>query len=458
MKHFIIFLLAIPMTGFGQQKPGVDKILQTTDAVVDAAKSIGDIFKKKNKGEGDAPVSVQGQAGRITENTLVVDCDFMNPFVEGAAIVKKGTAVGLINEKGEFIFPYNKFRTINYYGAGYIVADGKIYNSKGSLLSDKFEQMDQTNDVFNGDYLVIQTGKKDKEVIDITGKKRIIPRNGQEILGTVYRNCVVVSIAKPGGVIGKDYLHGLKDLDGKQIVPFQYSNIFEFKDGYACVEVKDEFGEARYGIIDDKGNVVIEPKYSNRLFVYGDGYFGVVAHASQDYKSGILNAKGEFIYKAAKSNASGEQLAECISGMCVQYEDGYFFNQDYIMDAKGKLYKAIDFLKARGLGFDVKTAKFLDAGKNLLTPSVKKYVAHDDCISFSYNDPATKDRVVGLFFPLENKLVIGGGFQNPVIFDPVSKLGFVTQQFKSGNRMVINKGYINEDGDFVMVMRQDVRE
>lgn len=449
-----ISFIFISTAGYAQNSK-VDKQVDTAVKVVDGIKSI---FKKNRVGRensGNIP-AVQGIAGRVTDKTILIDCDFINPFVRDAAIIKKGNAYALINSKGEFVFPFNKFKSMSSFGVGYIVADGKTYNTSGKLLSDKITST--VDDIYNGDYIVLDNASKGKEVIDIDGSKRIITKSGKEILGKVYKNVAAVSVVKPNTQSNVKYLYGLKDLNNKPVLPCQFDELFEFYQGYACFGVQDDFGNIKYGVVDDKGTIIIEPKYSNRLVIYGDGYFGVIEHSSQDYKSGILNTKGEFIYKAAKmTKASEPVLAECLSGTCVNYEDGYFFSQDFIVDKKGTISKTLDFLKGKGLRSDVKFAKFL-ASNSFLAPGINKYAINDGCISFFYTDPDSKERCVGMYFPAKNKILTGGNFQESIIFDPVSKLAFVKQKVKTGSGVVFNKGYINEDGDFVMMMKAAAQE
>src|SRR5690606_39359120 len=52
----------------------------------------------------------QLKAGSIHPDAVVLDVDELYPFYNGAAIVRKGSATALINAKGEFIVPFNKYK------------------------------------------------------------------------------------------------------------------------------------------------------------------------------------------------------------------------------------------------------------------------------------------------------------------------------------------------------------
>lgn len=55
-------------------------------------------------------------------------------------------------------------------------------------------------------------------------------------------------------------------------------------------------------------------------------------------------------------------------------------------------------------------------------------------------------------------IITGGNFQEALLFDPMSKLSLVSQKIKSAGKLTFNKGYIDETGDYVLLMRSPQKE
>jgi len=71
MKKIIILFLALSGIINAQQKTAADQVLETTDAVVETVKSIGEIFKKKdkNKAEDETKISTKTSETKSKDKT-----------------------------------------------------------------------------------------------------------------------------------------------------------------------------------------------------------------------------------------------------------------------------------------------------------------------------------------------------------------------------------------------------
>nr|HMQ44703.1 hypothetical protein [Mariniflexile sp.] len=140
---YIIIIFFFNCSLYAQNKTAEDignageVVEKTSETVEKAEKLINSIFGKKKKDKEseipkvNTPTSTSEnsktiqktekttaptinsnklEAGSIHANAVVLDVDNFYPFYNGAAIVEKGSATALINAKGEFIIPFNKYK------------------------------------------------------------------------------------------------------------------------------------------------------------------------------------------------------------------------------------------------------------------------------------------------------------------------------------------------------------
>jgi len=125
----------------------------------------------------------------------------------------------------------------------------------------------------------------------------------------------------------KDNKWGLLDDKGNVVAPYIYNHIADFdKDGFACVELSGKFG-----LIDKKGRVVIPIIYNKPLF-FSEGLANVEI---DDHKFGFINKENKFViqpdYFIAKSFMNG------IAPVC-QVDGKYAF-----IDKKGNLLTSYSY-------------------------------------------------------------------------------------------------------------------
>ena len=78
---------------------------------------------------------------------------------------------------------------------------------------------------------------------------------------------------------------GFINYDGKMVIPAEYSYVYDFTEGWACVE-KDN--QSFY--IDKDNRIVLIPEVSNTM-PFSEGY----AVASKDLKYGFINKNGKIV-------------------------------------------------------------------------------------------------------------------------------------------------------------------
>ena len=512
MKKFILLSACIPLLCFSQNTQTEKVINQVGSAAAVAGNVIG-LFKKnknapaentgnktsENKASGILgkllSTGTQTGAGKITNNTIAVDCDRIYPFVNGVAIIEKGSSKALINAKGETVIPFNRYTDIKYHGVTFITAyspqsNGTLYlDHSGKVIVDEGQWRKKgfgwRDDSWNSGgasgtsyrYYVImeqtnsknaQVVAKDYYIIDEKGNQKKITAsrlaNGFENIEVVYKDVVLVSAPVKQS---NTRLYGLKDLNDKIILPHQYDFIGEFVDGYACIGKTDSFGAMNYGVINSAGKVVVEMKYSNQITVFGGGYFGVTPHSDQEYGFILLDSSANPIYKINRNDNAA------YGTIPTNFEDGFLFNKDYIF-VNNKPVKVADFLRSKG--FSVPTGGFAQfighENADFLSFNSKEFSMYDDSVAFQVGDNKGNNSV-GFYFPKSGKLLVGN-FTNSSIdargqtgydyfFDAAS--GLSSQLSIKNNTPTsydIKKDYTNgnidRDGNFVIIEQAAKKE
>lgn len=198
--------------------------------------------------------------------------DFIYPFKDGLAIVRKDDKIGFIDKQGHEIVP------CIYY----------CYSERTAL-----EFHDGLVLLRNSDYHPVYIDKQGKEVISFD-KKNIICDDFSEGLAVVSKN-------------GK---FGYIDTKGNEVIPYKYDGGNGFSEGLAAV-VKDN----KYGYIDRQGNVVIPIT----LDVFGEYY--LEWDRPRDFHEGLaIVKKGE---KYGYIDTKGHEIIQCKYDICDDFSEGF---------------------------------------------------------------------------------------------------------------------------------------
>ncbi|MBQ7258168.1 MAG: WG repeat-containing protein, partial [Abditibacteriota bacterium] len=124
--------------------------------------------------------------------------------------------------------------------------------------------------------------------------------------------------------------YGIMDKSGKIVLEPDYVNISEFNEEYVSVLNKD----SKHGVVDIKGNVVVDFKYPSQIHYLGNGMFsyGIQNRYEEKINDEYIDVK--FEDKAFVIDKTGKVLVECESTY------GLFDNGPIVIkkDSKYQLY------------------------------------------------------------------------------------------------------------------------
>ena len=155
-----------------------------------------------------------------------------------------------------------------------------VINQEGEIvIQPSYQEMivvpDKTKDVFICTYNINEeTGEYSTKVLNSKNEEIFTEYNKIEALENVDKN---ENIWYEENVlrVEKNGKYGLIDLNGKQILPCEYTNIQPMKNIENSIIIeKDE----KLGLINNKGNIIIEPEYKEIINLgetYKDGYITI---------------------------------------------------------------------------------------------------------------------------------------------------------------------------------------
>ena len=248
-------------------------------------------------------------------------------YKEGELLVKQNEKYGIINIKGNNLVPieYDEINIDKYYSdnnsykdAGYIVSvkteEGYRYgyiDTKGKLLlKTEYNEISRINEIEDIENIYLLAAKNGQYGIS---------KNGEQIISNEYQSIVYDKVNKVF-IVEKSKKYGVKDINGKEIVPIEYSQIditgmyiyavngqgttiytptgsqANINENIAIVNTENENYKIRintengtkYGIIDKEGRQIVEEKYNYIEYLF-DNYFIV---SIDNGKLGIIDNKG----------------------------------------------------------------------------------------------------------------------------------------------------------------------
>jgi hypothetical protein len=291
----------------------------------------------------------------------------------GLAIVSKGNLSGIIDLYGKYIVPL-KYNSINQFAEG-----------RATVTDDA------------GFRVIDEKGK------DLTGKS-------YSYISAYSNSRAVFSHTTEEG----SYAYGYLDMQGKEVIPIQFESANDFKDGIALVQIKNkQFAlinlsgdvlytynyasvnnpgdgllpfqpetNSKYGYIDIKGNIVLQPQYSMALPFSGGR---AVVNTAEDFTSqyGLINKEGNYIIKpiyneiynigenrvavgkainpeqpyigskfAIGDMINGTILTDFIYTNVLNYDKGYVSvsddNNTFFLDKNGQIAKSLPIVRGSG--------------------------------------------------------------------------------------------------------------
>ncbi len=211
-----------------------------------------DIIEAGVFSEGLAPVcnsnNKWGFVNNKGEMVITPQFDQVDLFSEGLAGVMLGNKCGYIGHDGHFVIN-PQYRTVYTFtfGKAHVKKSnygyGDIIDKQGVDVSDKFSGCDYD---WISEGLVLGTEKQHTIIRNHYGDLMATTQKFDN-WGRFSEGLCKVLIGKKWGFIDKKGLVAINPL---------YDNVSNFHDGVAIVVVDD-----KYGLIDHKGNVVVEPQY-----------------------------------------------------------------------------------------------------------------------------------------------------------------------------------------------------
>ncbi|PLS05767.1 WG repeat-containing protein [Neobacillus cucumis] len=205
------------------------------------------------------------------------------------AVVGLLDKAGIINEKGYFIVS-PKYDTIEPFSEGRsIVNDGegfKVIDESGKEITERA-------------YSVIGTEYKEGRVeaaeTDEQGNYQYgyLNKRGKVVIATIYESASEFTEGK-AVVKSKGGQYQLIDLTGKVLHTYPYAWVGNYGENLLSFKKSND---GKYGYIDVKGHIVIEPKFTNAdRFIDGRAIVSIEINRNEKY--GIIHSKGLFVLKA----------------------------------------------------------------------------------------------------------------------------------------------------------------
>lgn len=460
----VLFLVLLTSTFAIAQSNNVERTAQQVEG---ATRTLIDLFgKKKDKQNADQNIVQQSKggggvfkAGAISSSAKYIECDYMESFNKGAALIRKGTSYALINAAGQFIVPFGKFTAIatnfhsndgslketGFFYATYKDQTGKVrkcfINTQGKVV---YEIGDEETSKFmpskdkkfllfvpnksliasNYDYMFAISQEGNKHTLTQTANFRFIPDK-------LFADSMFIY----GDKIGDQVLLGFKDINNKVIMKPRFNSIEPFSDGVAIIGVLDDLGKMKYGVVDKKGKVLIDPVFQYKPRDFGSGVSLV--------NSKIGNINSVFINKTGKVML--QQTEEFIAkyGSILRKSGKLFFTKKSVIDTLGNITSKMDYLNS--LRF---SSSYIDKLK-------EPYFNFDED---SYDGQIRLRLTVnyinqtGLLNVAERKIIYGLFERVPdaLMLDPYSKLFHAVINYAENK---FTEGFMNTSGEFVIVKK-----
>lgn len=451
------FMLVIPfclltVSSFSLQKKDPLKSLKSIlSEMKKPAKKKG--VTKKNANEpttqqsNNAP-SVQDDSGvgSISKDAVFIEADRFYMFNNGAAVIQRGPLDAMIDSKGNLLVPFGKYEFITPSqsktgGLFNVTPKGEpgsylCLNAEGKEVKFPGYEFKKLNEDFqysifrNFQYAIFRNDKRQYLYVDKNNKKF----TSDDGFGQISEG---IGFTSAGGKLS--YRLPIT-LDNKILTKKKYADISPYSDGMAKVRTLNEFGESKYGFIDNTGKEVIPAIYTQEPSDFKSGLAKVFPRDRTEFDYAYINKKGDIVIKHKGK------------GFTPFSYSGYAFYGNSIMNTSGEIILIKDFLASYG----IVTNK---PGKDFSFPAQEKDEFVDGHLRF-YRPLGGEKNTFG-FINLATHKGVAPAFQYieesyTLVFDPVSKLAYARRYLgrDAAGKEMWREGYINEEGVFVIVKKE----
>lgn len=392
-------------------------------------------------------MSLHAQPGRISPNAKKIDCDDMRPFQEGYAVVRKGSAYGVIDAKGAFLAPHGKYIEAEGFVNGLCRVGIRRQDKNGGWVT-LYGFIDSSgNEVIPCVYTAATSFSKFgfAYASKVHRQSLLLDKKGKETIMTqdALRGGMLFNPPIPGQEIMTP--KGVCDRLGNLKAPGEFELYHQFSEGLAAVGKRDQFGKLNWGFIDTAGRTVISFQFSKEPGDFSQGLAVVFPADNREFAYGYIDKAGALKIKITEqpgvralklANAPGTpELAFAPSGVAMTAmvkPDG----TPFLMDREGTFFTVADLIKRNG---------------TTTIPSASFKSFRGDEIIFSA--PVGKTGSLSGIIKTSGAIAIPPAFFELTPSDPVSGLSYATV-IVDINRMIFTKGYVDKDGVFVIVMTE----
>jgi hypothetical protein len=289
-------------------------------------------------------------AGKEVVSPRYANADsFKNGFAIVADEFSTGTRLGVIDSTGKTIIPliYKSISEFNHQRISQVKdSAGKLayINTSGILITKFYDDLESVS--------YFPKEKNDFTFFSNKSKTGLIDNSGKEVIPALYDEIEKVSLNKFHVV--KNGLHGIIDINNKEIIPIKFSNPISFRSNQITT-IANIGGHSngfaniiggKWGIIDSTGKTILPFDYEAIGENVSDGFIP----AKFKGKWGYINSEGKrkipFIYDLAGFLGETEGVGECLT-------DNYYA----LPVVSGKKYLIIDTL-GKVMPVDYTKAKF----------------------------------------------------------------------------------------------------
>lgn len=161
--------------------------------------------------------------------------------------------------------------------------------------------------------------------VEVNGSPALIDFDGNYVVRPGrYENIDIDNFSEGLCPVSRNGKYGFIDVYGKEVIPCQWERVLKFKRGFAIILKKNNNGYNRRGLINHKGDIIIDPEYIILDFIEG---------ADLIYTEGpvtLLNFKGEILQRDFFS-----VQPICKDGMLLLSKNGNYGGY-FLVDSLGK--------------------------------------------------------------------------------------------------------------------------
>ncbi len=375
--------------------------------------------------------SVWKLAGTIDPKANLISFDECLPFKEGFAKLTKGNSYALINSNGQFLVKFGEYDYVDEFHngycyviknekAGYIDKLGKlriplIFNETNSFQQDGFAKVGKYKDPSNWmagmEYFWIDKYAKTYKFKEEFKEEYNLLSDG------IYNR-----------IGGKIVNHSIK-----------FDRKGTFQNGHIKIAKKNEFGELKWGFMNQKGELSIPFKYSTEPGDFSCNLAVVVPTNDEEFNFGYINTKDQLLIKVKIDNNS---LVYGGYGSRSPFTDNKFNNSGWVKlsTITTRQLKAV-LMDTTGEKYEIEKI-FREANPTLFSDA--KSVSVDE---IQDEDIIFKTSGYGLG-NVSGIVSIPPLFSRLTFFDNEANLAFAELKTKNGKEIT---GYIDRSGKFIIL-------